>query len=324
MRLGRWIQLLPALVVAVVGGYAVRTCGHVPSRARCLACLCRCDVLIHRAMAGGRNLYCWCCFALGLCRFLLHGPDRCLASGVGPRGQRGRRSPMGWVTPQKRRPQIPRFHTDRWPWCGGFSRPTCLSSARRSESWWCSHGNELVSHAGAICCLAFMGVPDAGWRQRLLAELVASSGPPRDRNSTRHLARRSWAVAAALKPYAFAWILPAIGYAGLTGAAVIVVISASPLESAVPVVGRSACISRDNQACRDGTSTSRRLKPACNSLVGGTTRHFSVFSLAGGGHGHPRKCRVRGFPILRPLGEQRPIGSLSFQSLERRLEKAIS
>lgn len=73
--------------------------------------------------------------------------------------------------------------------------------------------------------LTFAGLNDYSPALVLLVGLIAMRWRPL-------LGATALAVAAALKPYAFAWYLPAIGYAGLRGAAVMVVATAllwSPL-----------------------------------------------------------------------------------------------
>jgi hypothetical protein len=73
--------------------------------------------------------------------------------------------------------------------------------------------------------LTFAGLNDYSPALLLLVGLIAIRSRPL-------LGAGTLAVAAALKPYAFAWFLPAIGYAGLRGAAVMAVTTAllwSPL-----------------------------------------------------------------------------------------------
>jgi hypothetical protein len=73
--------------------------------------------------------------------------------------------------------------------------------------------------------LTFAGLNDYSPALLLLIGLITIRSRPL-------LGAATLAVAAALKPYAFAWFLPAIGYAGLRGAAIMVITTAllwSPL-----------------------------------------------------------------------------------------------
>ena len=129
----------------------------------------------------------------------------------------------------KTTPRIRLFRTARWPWCGG-----CPGL---SLNWPPVGIMAVLAWQRAFVTLAIFAVWPT-WTRLTLAgmndyspSLLLLVGPDRDRNATS-LGAATLAVAAALKPYAFAWFLPAIGYAGLRGAAVMVVVTAvlwSPL-----------------------------------------------------------------------------------------------